>query len=152
MTLKAKIQEARKRVQECADVFPQPERNYWLGYMSGLNNRLKSKRTPKNLHPFSPVVLNAQFDRGVWDGWHIDAEVLEVEYGPDMMLTIDEFVEHYGKQAGRNNAAYMRFCCQGKMMANGHRCKMPEGWRAKKIGTAWMITPDPSAFQETTKA
>lgn len=150
MTLKDKIKQARARATDALQYAKQPERSYWQGYLTGLTRRQKSRPIVYVLEPFGPV-LTAMFDRGVCDGYHIDRSD-ELRYGPHMRLTVSEFVEHYGEALERNNAAYMRFCCSGFTLRNGHKCKMPEGWRAEKMGSTWVITPDPEAFAAETPA
>ncbi|MEE9159893.1 MAG: hypothetical protein V3U60_16100 [Gammaproteobacteria bacterium] len=150
MTLKETIKAARARARTKADVCPQPERNYWLGVMSGLSRRQNRKNLPKKWDPFGPV-LQAMFDRGVWDGYQT-GNPNPIRFGPQMRLTVKEFVEFYGEALERNNEAYMRFCCQGYVLKNGHKCQMPEGWNAEKMGSTWVITPDPEAFADKTPA
>jgi len=57
---------------------------------------------------------------------------------PDLW-SVEEWLRDFGPHYGITTAEYIRRCCRGDLMATGHICHLPHGWRADKYGRSWLL-------------
>jgi len=55
------------------------------------------------------------------------------------MISLTEFLDFYGPAHGITSRRYLQQCCAGWVMPSGHKCKLPDGWRAAKVEGRWYL-------------